>query len=110
MTASSKKTGDGDKPKLALVSDDVYHFNRRPETPAERIKRLQLEARVLAREQIEAMERQMMALAAQARELSMGGEAYPPGVREMCARMAEDLEAKASSMEAVMERIPLPNL
>lgn len=109
MTASSKKTSDA-KPKLALVSDDIYHFNRQPETPAARIKRLQLEARVLAREQVEALERQMMALSVSARELSLGGEAYPPGIREMAARMAEDLEAKAQSMEAVMERIPLPTL
>lgn len=106
--AANSSSKEPDKPTLSLVSDDVYHFNRKPETPAERIKRLQVEAKVLAREQIQAFETSMRDLASQAREVSAGGDAYPVGVREMAARLAEDLDAKAQSMEALMDRTPLP--
>lgn len=98
------------QPKLTLVSDDVYHFNRQPETPAQRIRRLQVEAKILAREQIEGIKTAMRALALQAREVSAGGDAYPPGIRDMALRLAEDLETKASRMDAVMERVALPTL
>ena len=99
---------DAGKPNLTLVSDDIYHFNRRPESSAERIRRLQLEAKMLAREQIQALEVSMRTLAAQAREMSTGGDAYPVGVREMAGRLADDLDAKAQTIDAVMERFPLP--
>ncbi len=109
MTGKSSSK-DPTKPTLTLVSDDIYHLNRQPETPAQRIRRLQVEAKILAREQIEALERAMNSLAAQARDISLGGDAYPPGIREMASRLAEDLEARAASMDAVMERVSLPTL
>jgi molybdate-binding protein len=108
--SGSTQSNDPAKPNLTLVSDDVYHLNRKPETGAERIRRLQLEAKVLAREQIEGLERSMLALADQARELSEGGDAYPVGIRDLAARMAEELDAKAQTMKAVMDRVPLPPL
>jgi len=109
MTGMSSSQGPT-KPALTLVSDDIYHLNRQSETPAQRIRRLQVEAKILAREQIEALERAMNGLAAQARDISLGGDAYPPGIREMASRLAEDLEARAASMDAVMERVSLPTL
>jgi hypothetical protein len=107
MTGKSSSK-DPPKPTLTLVSDDIYHLNRQSETPAERIRRLQAEAKILAREQVETLEKAMNGLAAQAREISVGGDAYPPGIREMASRLAEDLEAKAASMDAIMERVSLP--
>jgi hypothetical protein len=101
---------DPAKPPLTLVSDDIYHLNRAPETTAERIRRLQVEAKVLAREQITALETSMMALAAQCREVAIGGDAYPPGIRDMAVRLAEDLEIRAQSMDAVMDRVAMPTL
>jgi hypothetical protein len=101
---------DPNKPSLTLVSDDLYHLNRAPQTTAERVRRLQLEAKILAREQITALEKAMTELAALAREVAAGGDAYPPGIREMSSRLAETLEAKAVSMDAVMERVALPSL
>ena len=106
MTAKPSSVEPG-KPNLSLVSDDIYHFNRKPETSAGRIQRLQLEAKVLAREQIQALETTMRAVAAQAREISEGGAAYPAGVRELASRVAEDIDGKALTMDALMERIPL---
>jgi hypothetical protein len=101
---------DSSKRPLTLVSDDVYRLDRKPETPAERIRRLQVEAKLLAREQIGDLERAMIGLAAKAREVTIGGDAYPPGIREMASRLAEDLEAKAQSMDAVLERVTPPTL
>ena len=97
-------------PKLSLVSDEVYQLGRKPETTSARVKRLQAEARILAREQVEALEKSMNALAAQAREVAEGGDAYPAGVRDLAARLAEDLETRSQSMQVLMARVPEPKL
>ena len=97
-------------PKLSLVSDEVYQLGRKPETTSARVRRLQAEARILAREQIEALEKAMAALGAQAREVAEGGDAYPAGVRDLAARLAEDLETRAQSMQVLMARVPEPKL
>ena len=44
------------KPKLSLVNEDIYRLDRKPETTSERVRRLQAEARMLAREQVEGEE------------------------------------------------------
>jgi hypothetical protein len=97
-------------PKLSLVSDEVYQLGRKPETTSARVRRLQAEARILAREQVEALEKSMANLAAQAREVAEGGDAYPAGVRDLAARLAEDLETRAQSMQVLMARVPEPRL
>ena len=97
-------------PKLSLVSDEVYQLGRKPETTSARVKRLQAEARILAREQVEALEKSLNALAAQAREVAEGGDAYPAGVRDLAARLAEDLETRSQSMQVLMARVPEPKL
>lgn len=97
-------------PKLSLVSDEVYQLGRKPETTSARVRRLQAEARILAREQIEALEKSMAALAAQALEIAEGGEAYPAGVRDLANRLAEDLQTRSQSMQVLMARVPEPKL
>lgn len=99
-----------DTPKLSLVSDEVYQLGRKPETTAERVRRLQVEAKMLAREQIEGLEREMLRLAELANEIAKGGDAYPVGIREQSSRLAEELQAKALNMQALMERSPEPKL
>ncbi len=87
-------------------SDDseVYVLGRGPETRAERIRRMQANAKALAREQVEAMTEAMMQVARMADEISTGGDAYPVGVRELCSRMKADLESQAKSVEALLSR------
>jgi len=99
-----------DPPKLSLVSDEIYQLDRKPENTAQRVRRLQVEARILAREQIEALERDMLRLADLAREVADGGDAYPVGVRELFSRMAEDLQSRVLTCQALMERTPEPRL
>ena len=96
-------------PLLTVVPEttdsvEVYNLSRGPESTTQRVQRLQREARMLAREQIEAMVRDLDALAQRAREIADGGEAYAIGIREMASRLASDLPQKAQSLHAILER------
>ena len=88
----------------AVGDSEVYDLMRKPETTAERVKRLQQEARMLAREQIEALEAQMLVVARQAEEIAMGGDAYPVGARELCRSLIEEIQAKAQTLAAILHR------
>ena len=95
------------KPDLRLVVEsEVYDLMRAPETTTERVRRLQLEARALAVEQVEELERRLNDAAALAREIASGGDAYPVGAREIASRLAEDLPAKAETIKAIVSRLP----
>lgn len=94
------------RPDLRLVPCDaeVYDLMRATETTAERIQRLQAEARALAVEEIEALERLLDQAAAKARDIAAGGDAYPVGARELAGRLADDLPARAETLRAIMAR------
>ncbi len=94
------------KPDLRLVGaeSEVYDLMRPPASPSERVRRLQAEARALALEQVEALDAALATAAALARDIADGGDAYPVGARDMAARLADDLPARAASLRAVVER------
>lgn len=94
------------KPDLRLVSAEaeIYDLMRTPTTTADRVKRLQLEARALAVEQVEALERLLMQTSAMAREIADGGDAYPVGARELAGRLASDLPSRAETLKAIVSR------
>ena len=94
------------KPDLRLVPGDaeIYDLMRTPETTTERVKRLQLEARALAVEQVEALERVLLEASRLAKEVADGGDAYPVGARELASRLASDLPAKAETLKAIVGR------
>ena len=94
------------KPDLRLVSAEaeIYDLMRTPTTTADRVKRLQIEARALAVEQVEALERVLIQASAMAREIAEGGDAYPVGARELAGRLASDLPIKAQTLKAVVGR------
>ncbi len=83
---------------------ELYVLGRGPETRAERIRRMQANAKALAREQIAAMTEAMLDVARMADEISTGGDAYPVGVRELASRLKTDLENQSKSVEALMMR------
>ncbi len=95
------------KADLRLVSaeSEIYDLMRAPETTSGRVKRLQLEARALAVEQVEALERVLMQAAVMAREIAEGGDAYPVGARELAGRLSSDLPARAETLKAIVGRI-----
>jgi hypothetical protein len=94
------------KPDLRLVAAEaeIYNLMRAPESTSERVKRLQMEARALAVEQVEALEAVLMQASKMAREIAEGGDAYPVGARELAARLASDLPAKAETLKAIVVR------
>lgn len=99
-------TSKSGKPDLRLVEAEsaVYEIMKTPETTSDRVKRLQLEARALALEQVEALERVLLEAAEMAREIAEGGDAYPPGVRDLARRFAEDAEGRIQTLEAIVSR------
>lgn len=99
-------TEKGSKPKLSLVQEEVYNLDRRPETTSERVRRLQAEARMLAREEIEALERDLMKCVETAEQIAKGGDAYPVGVRELASRIADEIPIKVQTIQALLEREP----
>ncbi|MDP3803146.1 hypothetical protein [Brevundimonas sp.] len=95
------------KPDLRLVpaEAEIYDLMRTPETTTERVRRLQLEARALAVEQVEALEKVLMQASVMAREIADGGDAYPVGARELAGRLAADLPSKAETLKAIVSRV-----
>lgn len=91
------------KPRLTLVDSQIYDLSK-PETPTERIRRLQANARALAREQVLALAATMEQLAEMAAEIARGGDAYQVGVREICERMSEEMGPRAATIRALAER------
>jgi hypothetical protein len=77
----------------------------KPETAvAERVRRLQSEARGLVSEHVRALEAALNEVERLSAEIAGGGELYPPGVREIARRLTEDAEVKAQALEAIMAR------
>ena len=93
---------------LRLVTETasaaVYDLMRAPESTAERVKRLQAEARALALEQVTALEDALMVAAKLAREIAEGGDAYPVGAREIASRLTEELPSKAETIKVIVSK------
>ena len=95
----------GDFLRLVAAEAEIYDLMRPPETNAERVKRLQLEAHALALEEIEALEKLLLEAAAKAKDIANGGDAYPVGAREMASRLAADLPTKAETIKTIVHRV-----
>ena len=74
------------------------------ETVAQRIRRLQAEARQLAKDHVHTLSAAIMAAEAIATEIAAGGDAYPPGIRDLARRFADDAEARVQTLEAINAR------
>lgn len=90
-------------PSLSVVSANIDTLPR-SEALSARVKRLQAEARGLAHEHIAALVATLHEAEALAAEIAQGGEAYPAGVRDIARRLAEDVEMKVASIEAISSR------
>lgn len=103
----TKKTSADAKPDLRIVETEsaVYDLMRAPETTADRVKRLQLEAHALALEEIEGLEKLLLDAAAKARAIADGGDAYPVGAREIASRLATDLPNRAETIKTIIHRV-----
>jgi hypothetical protein len=81
--------------QLSLVAPQI-------ETPGRRAQRLMAEAREAADEQIQALAASLQTVMELAAEIAVGGDAYPAGVREMARRMAEEVQGRSQTLEAIL--------
>lgn len=71
---------------------------------AERVHQLQAEARHLALEHIDLLRISLLRIHRIAEEIAQGGDAYPPGVRDIARRLVEESLAKAITLETIATR------
>ena len=88
---SAPATANQDQPELGVSG-------------AQRIRRLQDQARALAREEMSLFQSELAVLAARAGEISEGGEVYPPGVRELALRICDELGMHSKLLQAIIDR------
>ena len=91
-------------PSLSVVADNDLKTTTKTETVAERVRRLQAEAKQLAKDHIRSLSAAIMSVEQMAAEIAEGGEAYPPGVRDLARRMVEDCELRVQTLEAIVSR------
>ena len=92
-------------PSLSVVADnDLKTVLPKSETVAQRVQRLQAEARQLAKDHIKSLTSAMADLELLAAEIADGGDAYAPGIRDIARRLAEDLDARVQTLDAIAAR------
>jgi hypothetical protein len=82
----------------------VFPSPAEPDSPADRIRRLQNEARTLAREHIEQLVSALGEVTRLSGEIADGGELYPVGARELSRRLAEDCGHHILTLTAIVDR------
>lgn len=90
-------------PSLSVVADNAHHSPKQ-ETVAERVRRLQMEAKQLAKDHVRTLSAAIMHAEQIAAEIAEGGDAYPPGIRDLARRFVEDAEARVQTLEAIAGR------
>jgi hypothetical protein len=92
-------------PSLSVVADnDLKTSATKTETVAQRVRRLQQEAKTLAKDHVRALNQAIVDVETLAAEIAEGGDAYPPGVRDLARRLVEDCEARVQTLEAIVAR------
>ena len=76
-----------------------------PETPSQKIKRLQAEAKSLAREHVVLLSTQLTEVSRLASEIADGGDLYPVGARELARRLVEDASKQSLTLSAIIDRV-----
>ena len=92
-------------PSLSVVADNAATTSApKTETVAQRVRRLQTEAKQLAKDHIRTLTAAMVEVETLAAEIAEGGDAYPPGVRDIARRLAEDCDSRVQTLEAIVAR------
>ncbi|HEX6866191.1 MAG TPA: hypothetical protein VF122_03065 [Caulobacteraceae bacterium] len=86
------------------TSLNLVTLNDQPEPVAQRVQRLQTEARQLARDHIGAFARMLADTQAMAAEIAEGGEVYPAGIRDLARRFSEDAETRVQTLATLAGR------
>lgn len=93
-------------PSLSVVADNDLKVitTAKTETVAERVRRLQTEAKQLAKDHVKTLTSAMVDLEQLAAEIADGGDAYAPGIRDVARRLVEDLDSRVQTLEAIVAR------
>jgi hypothetical protein len=92
-------------PSLSVVAtNDLKTASPKSESVAERVRRLQAEAKQLAKDHVKALTAAMIDLEQLAAEIAEGGDAYAPGVRDVARRLVDDLDSRVQTLEAISAR------
>lgn len=89
---------------LSVVATNGVVTARTDNTISQRVRQLQAEARGLAHEHVLALRAALKTVEALSADIAHGGEAYPVGVRDIARRLAEDIGAKAQTLEVLSTR------
>ena len=94
-------------PPLSVVADNSADKSKplSGRELSERIRRLQAEAKSLAREHIHALSVALIEVERLSAEISDGGEAYPAGARDLCRRLNEEISFRAQTLGAIMRQV-----
>ncbi|HLY80576.1 MAG TPA: hypothetical protein VKQ70_14435 [Caulobacteraceae bacterium] len=82
----------------------VFPSTGEPESPADRIRRLQHEAKSLAREHVELLAATLAEVSRLSAEIVEGGELYPVGARELARRLTDEANMNALTLTAIIDR------
>ena len=89
---------------LAPAPEKVEKPAPATETLAEQIRRLQSEAKSLARSHVDALRLALIEVERLAKEIGAGGDVYPTGVRELARRFASETDTKVQALMAIVAR------
>lgn len=106
-SAEAEAAGNGAGGRLRFTrtpGSEVLELVQPAASTAERVRRLQAEARALAHGEIEALAAHLTLGAEMARLIAEGGDAYPVGARELASRLASDLPGRAETMRTILGR------
>jgi hypothetical protein len=93
-------------PSLSLVaSNEMKTQSAKSEPVAARVRRLQTEAKQLARDHIRSLTAAMAEVEKLAAEIAEGGEAYPAGIRDCARRFVEECDARTKTIEVLVSRV-----
>lgn len=88
-------------PALAFARAQVL---AETEPLAAQVRRLQQEAKELAITHVQCLELALVTVGRLASEVSDGGEAYPPGMRDLALRISADSRTRALTLRALLDR------
>ncbi|MBP7649565.1 MAG: hypothetical protein KA085_16230 [Phenylobacterium sp.] len=77
---------------------------RPTESLAEQIRRLQAEAKSLAKNHVDALRLALIEVERLSEEIGEGGDVYPTGIRELARRFAGETDAKVQALMAIVAR------
>lgn len=92
---------------LTIVSDSAQPgaaVGASSEPLGDQVRRLQTEAKAIARDHIAALETALAAVARLSHEIADGGDAYPVGAREIARQLIGDVQSRAGTLDAILAR------